>query len=78
MAYIAGIVAAVEVPVNADFMAGYGCEPEDVAESVRRCVAAGVAGLSIEDATGNRLSPLYDLSTAVGRLRAARSLSRPS
>jgi 2-methylisocitrate lyase-like PEP mutase family enzyme len=44
-----------------------------VAESVRRCVAAGVAGLSIEDATGDRLSPLYDLPTAVGRLRAARA-----
>jgi 2-methylisocitrate lyase-like PEP mutase family enzyme len=73
LAYIAGIVAAVEVPVNADFMAGYGCEPEDVAESVRRCVAVGVAGLSIEDATGDRLSPLYDLPTAVARLRAARA-----
>jgi len=73
LAYIAAIAAAVDVPVNADFMAGYGRDPEDVAESVRRCVAAGVAGLSIEDATGNRLSPLYDLSTAVGRLRAART-----
>src|SRR3954470_2206063 len=48
LAYIAAIVAAADVPVNADFMAGYGREPEDVAESVRRCVAAGVAGLSIE------------------------------
>jgi len=73
LACIAGIVAAVDVPVNADFMAGYGRDPEDVAESVRRCVAAGVAGLSIEDATGDRLSPLYDLPTAVGRLRAARA-----
>jgi 2-methylisocitrate lyase-like PEP mutase family enzyme len=73
LAYIAGIAAAVDVPVNADFMAGYGREPDDVAESVRRCVAAGVAGLSIEDATGDRLSPLYDLPTAVGRLRAART-----
>jgi 2-methylisocitrate lyase-like PEP mutase family enzyme len=73
LAYIASIAAAVDVPVNADFIAGYGREPEDVAESVRRCVAAGVAGLSIEDATGDRLSPLYDLPTAVGRLRAARA-----
>src|SRR3954471_20241226 len=73
LAYIAGIVAAVDVPVNADFMAGYGREPEDVAESVRRCVVAGVAGLSIEDATGDRQAPLYDLPTAVARLRAARA-----
>ena len=47
-------------------------EPEDVAESVTRCVATGVAGLSIEDATGDPSSPLYDLPLAVERVRAAR------
>jgi 2-methylisocitrate lyase-like PEP mutase family enzyme len=47
LAYIASITAAVDLPVSADFMSGYGLEPEDVAESVARCVAAGVAGLSI-------------------------------
>ena len=72
LAHIAEITAAVGVPVNADFMSGYGLEPEDVAESVSRCVATGVAGLSIEDATGNSTSPLYDLSIAVERVRAAR------
>ena len=46
-------------------MAGYGLEPEDVAESVVRCVATGVAGLSIEDATGDSSSPLYDLPIAI-------------
>ena len=72
LAYIANIVAAVNLPVSADFMSGYGREPEDVAESVTQCVATGVAGLSIEDATGNPSSPLYDLTTAIERVRAAR------
>lgn len=72
LAYIASITATVDLPVNADFMSGYGLEPEDVAESVRRCVATGVAGLSIEDATGDSSSPLYDLPIAVERVRAAR------
>jgi 2-methylisocitrate lyase-like PEP mutase family enzyme len=47
-------------------------KPEDVAESVTRCVATGVAGLSIEDATGDSSSPLYDLPIAVERVRSAR------
>src|SRR5262245_17427985 len=72
LAYIASIAAAVDLPLSADFMSGYGREPEDVAESVAQCVATGVAGLSIEDATGDRVSPLYDLSEAVDRVRAAR------
>src|SRR5262249_10013013 len=63
---------AVDVPVSADFMSGYGLEPDDVAESVTRCVATGVAGLSIEDTTGDRVSPLYALREAVERVRAAR------
>jgi 2-methylisocitrate lyase-like PEP mutase family enzyme len=72
LAYIADITAAVDVPVSADFMSGYGMTPEDVAESVTRCVATGVAGLSIEDATGDATSPLYELPIAVERVRAAR------
>ena len=72
LAYIASITAAVDLPVSADFMSGYGLHAEDVAESVRRCVATGVAGLSIEDATGDPTSSLYDLPTAVERVRAAR------
>src|SRR5882672_11920329 len=72
LGYISSITAAVELPVSADFMSGYGVEPEDVAESVTRCVATGVAGLSIEDATGDPTSPLYDLPLAVERVRAAR------
>jgi 2-methylisocitrate lyase-like PEP mutase family enzyme len=72
LAYITSITAAVDLPVSADFMAGYGLEPEDVAESVAQCVATGVAGLSIEDATGDPTSPLYALPIAVERVRAAR------
>jgi 2-methylisocitrate lyase-like PEP mutase family enzyme len=72
LAYVANVVAAVDLPVSADFMSGYGLEPEDVAESVGRCVATGVAGLSIEDATGDSAAPLYDLPLAVERVRAAR------
>ena len=72
LAHIASIASAVDIPVSADFMSGYGREPEDVAESVARCVASGVAGLSIEDATGDPITPLFDLPVAVARLRAAR------
>jgi 2-methylisocitrate lyase-like PEP mutase family enzyme len=72
LVYIASITAAVDLPVSADFMSGFGLEPEDVAESVAQCVATGVAGLSIEDATGDSSSPLYDLPIAVERVRAAR------
>src|SRR5262245_48265065 len=72
LAYIAAITSAVDLPVSADFMSGYGREPEDVAESVTRCIATGVAGLSIEDSTGDSSSPLYDLPVAVERVRAAR------
>jgi len=72
LAYIANITAAVDLPVSADFMSGYGLEPVDVAESVTRCIATGVAGLSIEDSTGDPASPLYELSIAAERVRAAR------
>lgn len=72
LANIAEIVAAVDLPVSADFSSCYGVSPSDVADSVTRCVATGVAGLSIEDATGDPAAPLYDLSLAVERVEAAR------
>jgi 2-methylisocitrate lyase-like PEP mutase family enzyme len=71
--HIAEISALVEVPVNADFESGYAHHPEGVAENVRRCIATRVAGLSIEDATGERDKPLYELPAAVARICAARS-----
>jgi 2-methylisocitrate lyase-like PEP mutase family enzyme len=71
--HIAEIVASVDLPVNADFQSGYSHEPEGVAENVRRCVETGVAGLSIEDATGDQEEPLYDLPIAVERIKAAKA-----
>jgi 2-methylisocitrate lyase-like PEP mutase family enzyme len=73
LAHIAEIVAATDLPVNADFEGGFAHDPEGVAESVRLCAATGVAGLSIEDSTGDREQPLYDLDQAVARMRAARA-----
>ncbi len=60
------IVGATSLPVNADFQTGYADEPAGVAANVARCVATGVAGLSIEDASGNSAVPLYDFALAVG------------
>jgi 2-methylisocitrate lyase-like PEP mutase family enzyme len=73
LAHIREIVAAVSVPVNADFEAGFARDPEGVASNVGRCVATGVAGLSIEDASGDRAAPLYEAALAVERIRAARA-----
>ena len=73
LAHIAALVAATDVPVNADLGAGFADAPEDVARNVRLCVETGVAGLSIEDATGNPARPLYDFDLAVERVRAARA-----
>ena len=67
------VVEATDLPVNADFEGGYADEPEGVAESVRLCVETGVAGLSIEDWTGDKTKPLYDMDYAVARVRAARA-----
>jgi 2-methylisocitrate lyase-like PEP mutase family enzyme len=71
--HISGLVAATDLPVNADFGNGFARESEGVAENVRRCVGTGVAGLSIEDATGDAHEPLYDYSLAVERVAAARA-----
>jgi 2-methylisocitrate lyase-like PEP mutase family enzyme len=72
LGHVVSIVKATDLPVNADFESGYAHEPEGVAENVRLCVATGVAGLSIEDSTGERGRPLYELEVAVDRIRAAR------
>lgn len=74
LAHIGEIAAAVDLPVNADFASGYGIDPSEVADSVARCVATGVAGLSVEDATGEPSAPLYELPIAVARIRAARQV----
>jgi 2-methylisocitrate lyase-like PEP mutase family enzyme len=63
----------VDLPVNADFESGYARNLEGVAANVRLCVDTGVAGLSIEDATGDPANPLFELPVAVDRIRAARA-----
>jgi len=72
IAHLADMVAATDLPLNADFESGFAADAEGVAESVRLAVDAGVAGLSIEDSTGDAARPLYDLEIAVERMRAAR------
>ena len=67
------IVGATSLPVNADFLNAYANDPNGVAENVRRCVETGVAGLSVEDSTGNPDTPLYDFTLAVERVKAARA-----
>lgn len=72
LAHLAEMVAATDVPINADFENGFAPDPAGVAQNVRLAVDTGVAGLSIEDATGDAARPLYTLDEAVERLRAAR------
>jgi 2-methylisocitrate lyase-like PEP mutase family enzyme len=72
VAHLHAMVAATDVPVNADFESGFAADAAGVAQSVRLAVEAGVAGLSIEDSTGDAAKPLFDVADAVERLRAAR------
>lgn len=77
LAHVEQLAAATDVPVNADFASGYAKRPEDVAANVGRCLGAGVAGLSIEDATDDPTAPLFELSLAVERVRAAAEAAGP-
>jgi len=72
LAHLRELVAATSLPVNADFENGFGADPQAVARSVRLAVETGVAGLSIEDSTGNADTPLFPIEVAVERMRAAR------
>ncbi len=72
LAHLHAMVAATDLPLNADYESGFAADAAGVAESVRLAVETGVAGLSIEDSTGDAARPLFDLDTAVERLRAAR------
>ncbi len=71
-AHLTDISAAVDLPVNADFEGGFADAPEGVAANVARGVKTGIAGLSIEDSTGDAAKPLYDRSLAIERIKAAR------
>jgi 2-methylisocitrate lyase-like PEP mutase family enzyme len=72
LAHLREMVAATDLPVNADFESGYAADAAGVGASVRLAVETGIAGLSIEDSTGDMTAPLYELPEAVDRIRAAR------
>src|SRR6185312_13359043 len=70
--HLAELCAAVDLPVNADFEGGFAQAPEGVAANVARAIKTGLAGLSIEDSTGDKAKPLYERSLAIARIKAAR------
>lgn len=72
LAHLNTMAAAVDVPLNADFEGGFAIEPDGVHANVARASATGVAGLSIEDSTGDAAAPLFDFALAVERMQAAR------
>jgi 2-methylisocitrate lyase-like PEP mutase family enzyme len=72
LAHLRTMAAAVEVPVNADFEDGFARDPIGVAANVWAAVETGIAGVSIEDSTGDPAEPLYDFNLAVERIKAAR------
>lgn len=73
LAHLKTLNDATDLPVNADFEGGFAHDPAGVAANVTRGVATGVAGLSIEDSTGDAAAPLYEMTLAVERIRAARA-----
>lgn len=73
LAHLATMAAVVDVPVNADFEGGFAVSPEDVAVNITRACATGIAGLSIEDSTGQSSTPLFEREMAIDRIRAARA-----
>jgi len=81
LAHCRAIVLATELPVAADLEKGFGDKPSHAAETIRRAAEVGLIGGSIEDATGDKDKPLYDLATAAERVaaavKAARALSFP-
>lgn len=76
IAHISALASATDLPVSADLENGYADEPEKVAETIRRAAAAGVVGGSIEDATGRKEHPIYDLTLAAERVSAAAESAR--
>ncbi|NYT79374.1 isocitrate lyase/phosphoenolpyruvate mutase family protein [Alcaligenaceae bacterium] len=73
LAHLRALVEATDLPVNADFEGGHAADPKGVAHNVRMAVDTGIAGLSIEDSTGNPDAPLRNIEDAVARMRAARA-----
>lgn len=73
LAHLKTLTSVTDIPVNADFENGFADDPAGVAANVTRAIATGIAGLSIEDSTGNKEAPLYDFDLAVSRIKAARA-----
>jgi 2-methylisocitrate lyase-like PEP mutase family enzyme len=73
LAHFRELAAATDVPLNADFEDGLADDLEGLSQNVTRCVATGVAGLSIEDSPNNSATPLYPVDVAVARVKAARA-----
>jgi 2-methylisocitrate lyase-like PEP mutase family enzyme len=71
--HLSALCGAVDLPVNADFEGGFAHKPEKVAANVARAVKTGIAGLSIEDSTGDAANPLYERAFAIERITAARA-----
>ena len=78
LAHARAIVEAVEVPVSADLEKGFGDSPDDAAETIRQAAAMGLAGGSIEDASGDPAKPIYPVSQAAERIAAAVEAARAS
>jgi len=76
MAHIRAMAPVIEIPLAADLEDGFGPKPEDCAETIRQGAAAGLVGGSIEDFTGDRASPIYSISEAADRIRAAAEAAR--
>jgi 2-methylisocitrate lyase-like PEP mutase family enzyme len=76
LAHARAIVAATDLPVSADMEKGFGDAPATVAETIRLAAAVGLVGGSIEDATGDKAKPLYDLGLATDRIAAAAEAAR--
>jgi len=70
------IAGAVDIPVIGDLEKGFGDTPKDAAETIRQGAAAGLVGGSIEDATGDKDNPLFDIDTQVARVKAAAEAAR--
>ena len=76
LAQARAIVLATDLPVSADLEKGFGDSPADVAETIRLAAEAGLVGGSIEDATGDRDKPLFDIGSATERIEAAVQAAR--
>ncbi len=72
LAHLRAVAASVDLPINADFEGGFAIEPDQVGAHVALATATGIAGLSIEDSSGDPAQPLFDLDLSVARIRAAR------